>query len=124
MAVGYLAAFVYFSIGMLVHGVMFQGDFWVVPFWVAFYGFAIMSLIFLPPFLSSTGRSCFWHPIVCVPLAGLAGFAVLFGLFPPLALHYLYGGQAVIMSGVTYLMGSVLLRTSKQDREASATNLC
>jgi hypothetical protein len=121
MAVGYVAAILYFSSLMLIRGEsLYQHDYRVVLFWVAFYGFGATTVIFLAPFLISNGTARFWNPWICGPIGALMGFLALLLLVPPLALHYMYGGQAAIMGAVTFLLGSRQLRASNKAMHPSA----
>lgn len=116
--IGYVAAIAYFTLLLLVHGESLKqddyDDYLVVIIMVAIYGFGTMMTIFLIPFLFSRGASRFWDPSICGPIGGLLGFIALVILVRPLAFHYMYGGQAAIMSGVTFLMGSRTLRSSNK----------
>ena len=104
---GYISAITYFLFCMFLEGETWRGDFWSVIIFVAIYGFALGLVTFSPVFLLVKPRSRFWTKFISVPVGALSGILLLYSLIPELAVHYAYGGQAMIMAGVTFCIGSL-----------------
>ena len=108
LLIGYAAGVAYFTLGMLAQGENLSGDYWVVLIWVGIFSFTVGSVLFLPAHLLIGKERIFWRPWICGPFGAIIGFGALWLMIRELAEHYLYGGQAAVIGGATYLASCAL----------------
>lgn len=113
LLIGYATGICYFASAILLHGLRFGREFWVVLIWVAFYTFSVGAALFLPAHFLIKKNRLFWNIWICGPFGAVLGFGALWLILRELAVHSLYGGQAAIIGGSTYVASRLLTKSEK-----------
>jgi hypothetical protein len=116
LLIGYATGICYFTSAMLLHGERFGHDYWFVLIWVAYFTFSVGAALFLPAHFLIKKNRFFWSIWICGPFGAVLGFGALWLIYRELALHYVYGGQAAIIGGSTYVASRIITKNEKAQK--------